>query len=81
VVVAVAPIALASSPVASPAVPDASPGVLASSKLAFHSSYFPSTVASASERQALDLSQPVENSVENSSLVAIVSRSSCCGGW
>jgi hypothetical protein len=71
-VVVVAPIALASSPDAFPAFPKVSPGVLVLSKLAFHSSCLPSAVASASERQPLDLSQPVEDSVEISSLVAVV---------
>jgi hypothetical protein len=39
-----------------PAITDAFPGVLASFELAFHSSCLPSAVASASERQPLDLS-------------------------
>jgi hypothetical protein len=56
VVVAAVPFLLASPPLASLAFPDASPGVLASSELAFHSSCLPSAVASASERQPLDLS-------------------------
>jgi hypothetical protein len=62
VVVAVVPIILASSPLVSHAFPDISPGVLASFELAFHSSCLPSSIASASERQPLDLSQPVEDS-------------------
>jgi hypothetical protein len=72
VVVVVSPIGLVSSPDAFPACPDASPDVLASSEFSFHSSCLPSVVASASERQPLDLSQPVEDSVENSSLVVVV---------
>jgi hypothetical protein len=72
VVVTVAPITLASSPDAFLAFPDASSSILVSSELAFHSPCVPSTVASASERQPLDLSQLVEDSVENSSLVAVV---------
>jgi hypothetical protein len=71
VVVAAVPIVLASSLLASPAVPDTSPGILASSELAFHSSCLLSAVAATSERQPLDLSQPVEGLVENSSLVAV----------
>jgi hypothetical protein len=47
---------LASYPLASPAFPDASPGVLASSKLAFHSSSLPSVVASAFEQQPPNMS-------------------------
>ena len=62
---------LASSPLVSPAFPDTSPSVLASSELAFHSSSLPSVVASSSERQPLDLSQPVEDS-EDSFLVVVV---------
>jgi hypothetical protein len=72
VVVVVAPIALASYPDAFPAFPDTSPGVLVSSDLASHSSCLSSTIASLSERQPLDLSQAVEDSVENSSLVVVV---------
>jgi hypothetical protein len=64
-------IVLASSPLPSSAFPDASPGVLTSFELAFHSSCLPSAVASASERQPLDLSQPVEDS-EDSFLVVVV---------
>jgi hypothetical protein len=71
VVVVVAPIALSSSPDTFPTFPDASPGVLASSELAFHSSCLPSAIASASERQPLDLSQSVEDSVD-SFLVVVV---------
>jgi hypothetical protein len=58
VVVAAFPAVLASSL-------NAFPGVLASSKLAFHSSCLPSAVASASERQPLDLSQPLEDSKDS----------------
>jgi hypothetical protein len=72
VVVVVAPIALASSPDTFPTFPDTSPGVLISSDLASHSSCLSSVVPSLSERQPLDLSQAVEDSVENSSLVAVV---------
>jgi hypothetical protein len=72
VVIASFPVVLASSPDASPINPDASPSVLASSELAFHSSCFPSAAASASKLQPLDLSQPMEDSMENSSLVAVV---------
>jgi hypothetical protein len=57
VVVAAFPVVLASSP--------------ASFEPAFHSSCLPSTVASASERQPLDLSQLVEDS-EDSFLVVVV---------
>jgi hypothetical protein len=71
VVVAAFPVVLASSPLASPAFPDTSPSVLASFEPTFHSSCLPSTVASASERQPLDLSQLVEDS-EDSFLVVVV---------
>jgi hypothetical protein len=71
VVVAAILIILAWSPLASPTFPDASPGILASSQLAFHSSCLPSTLASTSERQPLDLFQPVEES-EDSFLVVVV---------
>jgi hypothetical protein len=73
VVVVVAAIAtvLASSLLASPDFPDAFPGVLVSSELAFHSPNLPSVVASASERQPLDLSQQVED-FEDSFLVVVV---------
>jgi hypothetical protein len=71
VVVVVAPIGLASSPDTFPAFPDASPDVLVSSELAFHSLCLPSVVASASERQPQDPSQPVEDS-EDSFLVVVV---------
>jgi hypothetical protein len=71
VVVAIAPTTLASSPDTFPAFPDASHGVLVSSELAFHSSCLPSIAAFASERQPMDLSQPVEDS-EDSFLVVIV---------
>jgi hypothetical protein len=71
VVVAIVATVLASSLLASPAFPYASPGVLASSELAFHSSNLPSVVASASKRQPLDLSQPMEDS-EDSFLVVVV---------
>ena len=70
-VVAAFPAFLASSLLASPAFPNTSPSVLASSELAFHSSSLPSVVASSSERQPLDLSQPVEDS-EDSFLVVVV---------
>ena len=70
-VVVVTPIALASSPDAFPAFPDASPGILASFELACHSLCLPSVVASASERQPLDLSEPVEVS-EDSFLFVVV---------
>jgi hypothetical protein len=49
VVVAAFPVVFASSPLASPS-------VLASFEPAFHSSCLPSAVASASERQPLDVS-------------------------
>jgi hypothetical protein len=62
VVVATSPVLLASSPLASPTFSDTSPGVLASSEFAFHSLCLPSVAVSASERQPLDLSQPVEDS-------------------
>ena len=55
-VVAVAPIALSLCLDTFPTFPDASPGVLASSKLAFHSSSLPSVVASAFERQPPNMS-------------------------
>jgi hypothetical protein len=71
VVVVVAPITLASFPIASSAFPDASPSVLASSELVFHSLCLPSVVASAYEREPLDLSQLVEDS-EDSFLVGVV---------
>jgi hypothetical protein len=71
VVVAVAPFSLASFPPASPAFPDACPNVLASFEPIFHSLCLPSAVASASERQLMDLSQPVED-LEDSFLFAIV---------
>jgi hypothetical protein len=51
--------------------PSASPSVLASFELSFHSLYLPSAIASASERQPLDLSQLVEDS-EDSFLVVVV---------
>ena len=70
-VVDVVPIALVSSSVTFPTVPDASPGVLASSELAFQSLCLPSAVAAASERQLLGLSQPVEGSLQDSSLVVV----------
>lgn len=70
-VVADVAIVLASSPLASPAFPDTSLGVLASSELAFHSSCFPPAVASASERQPLDLSQPVEDSEDSFRVVVV----------
>jgi hypothetical protein len=56
VVVASTPFVLASSPLASPAFPNVSLGVLASFEPTSHSSCLPSAVASASERQPLDLS-------------------------
>jgi hypothetical protein len=71
VVVATVPFVLASSPLSSPAFPNASPGILASFELAFHSSCLPSVLAFASERQPLDLSQPVED-YEDSFLVVLV---------
>jgi hypothetical protein len=71
VVVVVAPFALASFPLVSHAFPDASPGILASFELACHSLCLPSVVASASERQPLDLSEPVEVS-EDSFLFVVV---------
>jgi hypothetical protein len=71
VVVAAFPVVLASSPLASPAFPDASPGVLASFEPAFHSSCLPSTVASASEQQPLDLSQPMEDSKDSFQVVVV----------
>jgi hypothetical protein len=61
VVVDVVATVLASSPLASHAFHDASPSVLVSSELTFHSLSLPSVVASTSERQPLDLSQPVED--------------------
>jgi hypothetical protein len=70
VVVDAVPIIPASSPLASPTFLDASSGALASSELAFHSSSLSSAVASASERQPLDLSQLVEDS-EDSFLVVV----------
>jgi hypothetical protein len=71
VVVAAFSVALVSSPIAFPVVPDASPGVLVAFELAFQSLCSPSATTAASERQPLDLSQPGEGSVENSSLVAV----------
>jgi hypothetical protein len=59
VVVVAFPVVLASFP---PAFPDASPSILVSFELAFHSLCLSSAVASASERQPLDLSQPLEDS-------------------
>jgi hypothetical protein len=56
VVLAAFPIVLASSLDTFLVVLDASPSVLASSELAFLSSCLPSVVASASERQPMDLS-------------------------
>jgi hypothetical protein len=70
VVVAAFPAILASSLDAFPAVTVAFPSVLASFELAFHSSCLPSAVASASKRQPLHLSQPVEDS-EDSFLVMV----------
>ena len=77
-VVAVVATVLASSPLAShafhdasPTFPDASPGVLASFEPACHSLCLASAIASASERQPLDLSQPVEDS-EDSFLFVVV---------
>jgi hypothetical protein len=66
VVVAVAafPVALVSFPTAFLVAPGTSLDVLAASELAFLSWYLPSVVASASERQPLDLSQPVEGLVD-----------------
>ena len=69
VVVAV-PTVLASFLNASPTVPDTFLGVLASSEFAFRSSCLPFAAASASERQPLDLSQPVED-LEDSFLVVV----------
>jgi hypothetical protein len=71
VVVAAFLVVLASSALASPAFPDASPGVLDRSTLAFPSWYSSSAAATASERQPLDPSQPVEGLVEDSSLVVV----------
>jgi hypothetical protein len=70
VVVVAFPVVLASSPDAFPAAPSASPGVLAASELAFQSLCLPSAAPFASERQPLDLSQPVEGS-EDSFLVVV----------
>jgi hypothetical protein len=71
VVIATFPDVLASSPLASPAFPNASPYVLASFQPAFHSSCLPFAVASASNRQPLDLSHPVED-LEDSFLDVVV---------
>jgi hypothetical protein len=71
VVVAAVLVVLVSSPVAFPDAPGASPDILAASKLAFQSWCSPFAAAAASERQLLDLFQPVEGSVEDPSLVAI----------
>jgi hypothetical protein len=71
VVVVAFRVILASSPLASPAFPDAPPDFLDSFEPAFHSSCLPSAVASASERQPLDLSHPMED-LEDSFLVVVV---------
>ena len=71
VVVATIPTVLASSLDTFPAVPDASLGVLASSEFAFRSSCLPFAAASASERQPLDLSQPVEDSEDSFRVVVV----------
>jgi hypothetical protein len=70
VVVAAVPVVLVSFSVAFPAAPSASPNVLAASELAFQSWCSPFAAAAASERQLLDLSQPVEGLVD-SFLVAV----------
>jgi hypothetical protein len=71
VVVAVVPVILVSSLVASPAAPGASPVVLVTSELAYLSWCSTFAAVAASERQLLDLLQPVESSVEDSSQVEV----------
>ena len=71
VVVAVILVVLVSSLVASPTAPGASPDVLVASELAYMSWCLPFAAAAASERRELDLSRPVEGSVEDSSLVVV----------
>jgi hypothetical protein len=69
--VVVVDVVLVSSPVASPVAPGASPDVLVASELAYLSWCLPFAAATASERWELDLSHPVEGSVEDSSLVVV----------
>jgi hypothetical protein len=71
VVVAAVLVVLDSSPVIFPAAPGASPGVFAAYELAFQSLCSPFAAAAAYERQLLDLSQPVDGSVADSSLVVV----------
>ena len=70
-VVAVVPVVLVSSPVAFPAAPGAFPDVLVAFAPAFLSWCLSFDAATASERQLRDLFQPVEGSVEDSSLVVV----------
>jgi hypothetical protein len=62
VVVVVFPVVLASFHDTFLAIPDAFPSVLASSDFAFRASCWPFVVVSASVRQPLDRSEPVEDS-------------------
>ena len=71
VLVAVAPSFLGTFPPSSPASLGASPDAPVASAPAYLASYSPSIVASAFERQPLDLSQLVEDS-EDSFLVVVV---------
>jgi hypothetical protein len=57
--------------VESPAAPGASPDVPDGSALTFPSWYSPFAAVAAFERQRQDLFQPVEGSVEDSSLVVV----------
>jgi hypothetical protein len=71
VVVAAVPVVPAWVPVAFLAAPNASPDVLIASELASLSWCLPFAAATAFERQLLDLLQPVEGSVVDSSLVEV----------
>jgi hypothetical protein len=71
VVVAAVPVVLVSSPITFPAAPSTSPVVLVASDLAYLSWCLPFAAAAAFERQLLDLLQPVEGSVEDSSVVEV----------
>lgn len=70
VVVAAVPVVPAGVPVAFPATPGASPDILVASE-PFLSWCLPFVAAVASEWQLLDLLQPVEGSVKDSSLVEV----------
>jgi hypothetical protein len=71
VVVATVPVVLVSFPIAFPAALGASLDVLVTSHLACPSWCLPFAAAVASERQPQDLFQPMECSVEDSSLVVV----------